>query len=264
MPVIYKIQNTINGDCYVGVANVFEKRIRRHFNDLKNSSHHNPYLQNVYSKYGNIFDCIVLEYFELLSDAFSKEPFYIKLIGTYNISKGGIGGNNLSKHPNKENIYKKKSIALKGRDVGFGKGYKHSDSYKKHMSLIMSGENNPNYNKKFSENQKLLMSLGQKKRFESEEERKKCNAFANLTEEETIARKKVWSECKKGPRNNKFKHDKPVNQIDPITEEIINTYPYARILDEYGFTARYVIDCCNKKKGYHKHKGYKWEFSCEG
>lgn len=102
-------------------------------------------------------------------------------------------------------------------------------------------------------------------RLKSKEERDRLNPFANLNEEETIARKKVWSDCKKGPLNNKFKYDKPVNQIDINTGEVINTYPYARILDEYGFNPKYIINCCIKKKGYNKHKGYRWEFkSCDG
>jgi group I intron endonuclease len=49
---IYKIENTITGDCYVGSAVDFAARWRLHRWQLKNNKHHSQFLQRVFNKHG--------------------------------------------------------------------------------------------------------------------------------------------------------------------------------------------------------------------
>lgn len=49
---LYRINNLITGDCYVGSAWDFWVRRRRHFSSLRRGKHKNPKLQNAFNKYG--------------------------------------------------------------------------------------------------------------------------------------------------------------------------------------------------------------------
>ena len=49
--VIYKIENLLNSDCYIGSTNNFSRRKKRHFGDLKNGNHHSIKLQRAVNKY---------------------------------------------------------------------------------------------------------------------------------------------------------------------------------------------------------------------
>lgn len=50
---IYKIQNLVNGKCYVGSAKSFNDRFRKHKNSLVKNSHHSIKLQRAWNKYGS-------------------------------------------------------------------------------------------------------------------------------------------------------------------------------------------------------------------
>jgi group I intron endonuclease len=260
MAVIYKIQNKLDGKCYIGVAKNYENRIKRHFRELQYNKHCNPYLQNVFNKYGNIFESSIIKQFDNLEQAFLEESTYIKKYGTYNISAGGIGGNDLRNHPNYKKIYEKVSNSLKGRDVGFSKGSRHTNEYKEYMSKIHSKSGNPNWKRQYTDEERLKLSKIQKERYTDSNERKKCNVFRDLTKEQLTERKKVWSECKKGKNNSRFKWDKKVIKINPETNEILKEYEYARLVQEDGFASKYVIACCNGTRKNGKYKGYIWKF----
>lgn len=113
---IYCIHNTINDKIYIGSTKEIVKRRNRHFNDLKNNKHCNVYLQRAYNKYGeDILDFFVLAQVEVLSqkELLDIEHDYIlEYEPEYNIGSVG-GGDNLSKHPNKQDIIKRRSKALK-------------------------------------------------------------------------------------------------------------------------------------------------------
>ena len=115
--------------------------------------------------------------------------------------------------------------------------------------------NNPN-----KEDYRNKLSLAQLNRFKDPNEREKTNPFRNLNSEQLIERTQIWSNCKKGKSNGRFKWDIPVLQINPNTNEVIKEYEYPRIVNEYGFVSKYVINCCLNKKNFNKHKGYIWKF----
>lgn len=215
MEYIYKIINKYTGRIYIGATRNFKKRKKDHLLELKSGRHKNILMQRDCNKYGIdgfSFD-IILEN----EDCFSVEQDYINKFGTYNIARGGIGGDVFNNLP----TYRQEEIRDKVRT-----------------------RNN--------------------KRYTDPDEKKKCNAFPDwLSDEDREARLKIWSECKKGPNNGRFKHDKRVLQIDKDTGDVLNTWPYARMLKEHGFNPRYVIYCCNKEKSYATHKGYAWRWEDE-
>ena len=49
---IYKIENMVTGECYVGSAVNMNGRKRQHLHHLRQGKHHSPYLQRSYNKHG--------------------------------------------------------------------------------------------------------------------------------------------------------------------------------------------------------------------
>lgn len=117
MPVVYKIQNKVNGNTYVGSALSEKQRRRRHFKDLRNGKHHCKPLQRAYAKYGKEF--FVFEVLELVDDPkglISREQYWIdKLNPKYNICR--IAGSALGVKHRKDVVLKNKA-----RNSGFGNG----------------------------------------------------------------------------------------------------------------------------------------------
>lgn len=62
MTGIYCIENKINKKQYIGQSIDINKRIKRHFSELRKGSHHNRHLQFSFNKYGeNNFTSKILE-----------------------------------------------------------------------------------------------------------------------------------------------------------------------------------------------------------
>lgn len=178
---IYKIVNTQNGKLYIGSAKNIHKRWMRHLNDLRNNNHCNILLQRSFIKYGEL--CFKIEIIEKTSDLLDREQYFLDKLkpfapNGYNIGCSATGGDNLSNNPNKKNIVKKITKAIKKR-------YKNmSDEDKKKYSEKMKGKNNPNYGNKWSKAQREAASkrsLG-----------KKMSKKTRLKMSE--AQKRIWSD----------------------------------------------------------------------
>jgi group I intron endonuclease len=163
MPCIYGIINEVNEKIYVGKATDVENRFMRHKSMLKCNRHFNIHLQRSYNKHGkDNFKYIILEECELdvLS---SKEQHWIDF--------------------NQGNLYN--SIIYVEDQEGYHNsfhGKKHSDKTKELMSSkkkgIYDGESNPNFGKRWDENQKNKM-------------RGSNNVNSKLCEEDVIEIKKT-------------------------------------------------------------------------
>lgn len=252
---IYKTTNLINGKVYIG------KSEREFTTEYLGSG---VLLSKAIEKYGKEnFKVELIEDCDTLDTLNDREKFWInEYMGDncYNIAEGGSGGNTMSNHPNKKSIYSRVSNSLKGRDVGFTSGSKHSNSTKMKIGKANSGINNGNYNREFTKEERLKMSISQKKRYKDPNERLKANVFKDLTPIEYEQRCRVWSEASKGSKNGRFKYDKKVLKLDKKTGDVLKVYDYVRLVDEDGFNSKYVIHCCNKKKSFYSHKGFRWEW----
>lgn len=107
---IYKITNIITNKCYIGSSCNIMKRKYNHFSSLKHNRHCNKHLQSSYNKYTK--DNFIFEIIEECSknDLITREQYYIDTIKPeYNLCK-------IADRPT---------------------GLKHTEEYKKHMSIHM-------------------------------------------------------------------------------------------------------------------------------
>lgn len=110
MKYIYQILNNLNGHCYIGQTNNYQRRFNQHKNDLKKGKHDNPYLQKAYDKYGpeafsfNILyqeDCDQDRLNQLEEEYISKYDSYEN---GYNYNRGGQQHNGFESKLKQEDI----------------------------------------------------------------------------------------------------------------------------------------------------------------
>ena len=197
---IYKIENVVNGHCYIGQSINIKQREYAHFSYLEKNKHHNIYLQRAYKKHGKenfvFIPLVYCESFELtryeqkLVDIFSPE---------YNIHKECVNSPKGTKHTpeeiqkislssigrkHTEETKKKISQILIGNTYASGNtnwlGKKHTEEYKRNMSLIKQNQSEEtrkknsqaNTGKKLSNEHKQKISLAAKARWERERQRR--------------------------------------------------------------------------------------------
>jgi len=90
---IYKLVNTVTGQCYVGQSQRCRKRIKEHFRLLRNNKHSNEHLQHSFNKYGeNSFygaveiECNDLNELDHLEEAFLQGDAWFDEPTVYNIA----------------------------------------------------------------------------------------------------------------------------------------------------------------------------------
>ncbi len=145
---IYKITNIITEDFYIGSSVDLRSRINQHKSKLKNRSHPNNYLQNVYNKYGiNNLSFEIVEHVDNKINLIFKEQFYIDTLNPrYNICKiaGSCLGRKLSEETklkiSESHIGLKLSEETKFKISEAKKGKKLSKETRKKLS-----ENNAKY-----------------------------------------------------------------------------------------------------------------------
>jgi group I intron endonuclease len=115
--------------------------------------------------------------------------------------------------------------------------------------------NHPN-----KEEYRQKLSKAQIERNKDPKERETSNVFRGLVGKELEARKKVWSNAKRGNKNSNFRHNTPVKQIDMVTGEVVKVWDYPSLVKEGGFNPKYVMKCCNKHESSKSHKKFLWEW----
>ena len=126
---IYKIENIITGDFYIGQSINLKNRKHKHFYTLKKNNHFNIHLQNSYNKYGKesfIFQVIL--YCEPFDTNYYEQKIVDNFNPKYNKRKNCIVSNVGIIH--NEEFRKKISISSMGRM----KGYKHNNETLRKMS----------------------------------------------------------------------------------------------------------------------------------
>lgn len=149
---VYQIVNIVNGRKYIGSSKNIEKRFEEHRKNLKTNKHINIILQRSYNKYGeNSFIYEIVEECEL-DKLFEFEQKYLDTeTNLFNIGKKASGGDNLSNHPNKLNIINRMKISLNEK-------MKKLSIEEKKTIWGKNGKENPNFNNKWTEEQRKLAS----------------------------------------------------------------------------------------------------------
>ena len=131
--IIYKTINIINNFIYIGQDK----------NNNPNYYGSGLILNNAIKKYGKEnFKKEILEYCNSKEQLNQKEIYWINFYNStnrnigYNITMGGSGGDTISKHPDRNEIVRKISIANKGKLIG----YKHTEETKLKNSLAHKGK----------------------------------------------------------------------------------------------------------------------------
>lgn len=90
---IYKLVNTVTGQCYVGQSQRMQKRIKEHFRLLRLNKHPNQHLQRSYNKYGaSAFygavevECADLKELDTLEETFLQGQAWFDEPTVYNIA----------------------------------------------------------------------------------------------------------------------------------------------------------------------------------
>jgi group I intron endonuclease len=164
---IYKIINKINNKIYIGQRKTCENIYQDEYYGS------GKLIQRAIEKYGiENFKKEILEVCDELNIN-EKEKFWIAEFGSknfdigYNISSGGNGGDLLTNNPNRDEILKRRSEILKGREF--------TDEHKQKLSLSKRGDKNPQYGKSLSDEAKKKLSDVFKGKKMSDEFRKKVS-----------------------------------------------------------------------------------------
>lgn len=205
---IYKITNKKNGNFYIGSTTNIKKRTNAHLEQLKKGSHHCFHLQKAFEKYGK--ENFELTYKEITIDNEKSlrllEERYINYCWNsgklYNVSKKGCGGDLISYHPKNKEIRALQSKLSSERYSNLSEEEKHK------RSENLRGEKNPNYNHRWTEEQKKRFSNIIKKYWQNHKHHNKGKTYEEIFGKEKANKlKKNLSEISKlrtGKKNSFF------------------------------------------------------------
>ncbi len=220
---VYTITNKVNGKRYIGSSVDIERRVRRHFYELRNGVHGNRKLQNSFNKHGEssfFFD--VTEAVICPDKLVVREQYHLDTKGPeYNICKKAYStfGMKLS-----EESKKKISIAHLGAGNGMY-GKKHSiEAIEKIKAASILRKDRP----------ETIMAL---------EIGRRLNFGASFSAE---TRRKM----------SDAKPKKPVERIGSFGE--IVRYNSISDAKRDGFHASHVSECCHDESK--THRGFLWRF----
>ena len=165
---IYLAINQITEKLYVGFTGMTIKE-RFYYHNWSAQTGSKQYFHNAIRKYGlSLFSIHIIGVAETLEEADKKEKFWIGYFRSndrdigYNMTSGGIGLQN----PVWE-VRQRLRVASSGRKV--------SDERRAYLSQIFSGEGNPNYGKKHTEESKRKIGEASVGRYFSPESRQKMS-----------------------------------------------------------------------------------------
>ncbi len=238
---IYMIKNNIDGKVYVGLSRSVEDRILNHKSSLKSDTcgkSINRHLYNAVKKYGfENFSFSVLEVLPddcetcLLQDAEYKWMLHFKSLD--------------------------REFGYNLRSDNSTDGHKASKETLEIMSIIFSGENNPNYGNKWTDEMKSRMSEIKKAQYASgvvkiTDERKAAISKASTEMWKDEARKQAMA---KKVSENRRQYDFIQMTLDGTVVNIFDSMNSV-ILMYPDFYPPAIYNVCN---GYKKtYRGYKW------
>lgn len=209
--VIYLITNNVNDKVYVGKTEhespdkYYEYHLNRALIGDENRDFYNKPLYRAIRKYGkDSFSFQILDTAESKDELNEKEIFYIDKYDSYlgdgyNLTKGGDGGDTLSNHPDKEDIYKRSGTTYKQRRRGWTyRDYPDEMRQQISDSLRKYHKDNP-----MTEEQKTKISESLKGRVFSDDTIEKLR-IANIGENNPMYGKNAWNKGQTTETNEKI------------------------------------------------------------
>lgn len=111
---IYLVICTRNKKSYVGRAQDIDKRLERHFRELRLGYHHNVNMQRDYDKYGIHAFTVKRQRLSSIAECKLAEQIHIDSgKHKYNIGKSNVCGDNLTLHPDRVEIIARRAASCK-------------------------------------------------------------------------------------------------------------------------------------------------------
>lgn len=214
---IYTITNKANGKIYVGYSISMSRRMYQHKRSLRVREHSNPHLQSAYDCYGeDCFEFEVLEYHEEMSVLPSIENYWVNMLR----SNDREYGYNIACTSDRHEAYKWSDETRQKMMKRFSEGnhpaigFKHSEETKKIWSEQRRG-------RKFSDEAKAAMSMGQKLAY-TDERREKISK-ARKGRKHTDETKRILSEKAKQKVGENASNYGNRREKNPMTKKVIDT-----------------------------------------
>ena len=261
-PGVYTITNLINNKIYVGCAFKIKRRIRAHYNSLKNNKHRNGRLQNSWNKYGKenfIFEILEECTIDLI---YSQECFWINMLDSCN-SKYGYNINSGNPY-NKPTIYR----CTGEKNYFFGKKGELSPMFgKKGNKQSKEWIQNSANTRKRKVNQLTLKGVFIKewaglRDIEKTLNIKNSNISLCCSKSQKTAGGFKWEYATNEPRKKRkysmIKNRKPILQFDLENNFIKEWSSIADGARALNLTASHIGSCCLGKRN--THGNFKWKY----
>jgi group I intron endonuclease len=161
--VFYILKSEKANKFYFGSSSDLDKRLKTHFRQLKSGIHHNVFVQDIWDRY---LDWTISSYVTFPTAAEAKS-FEERMIHSFsnsdtltNIGRHASGGDNLTKHPRKKEITKKRGETYKAKRREL-KVSDPSEFFRRYQEPKL-GEKNPMYGKTHSEEVRKVISIRHK------------------------------------------------------------------------------------------------------
>lgn len=224
---IYKIINKINKKYYVGSSQNIEHRWIIHRSHLNTQEHINIFLQRAWNKYGaDNFEIQIIENCDgyTRDQIFMVEQKYLNSLDnmTYNLSRLAKGGDNLTHHPDRDNIIARMTASVIARYSSM------SDEDWDSFSKSKMGEKNGMFGKTHTEESRQAISENNKKFYSENDNYIEGKTFEEVFgKEEAQRRKTILSEAasqRVGDKNPFYgkEHTEETRQV--ISEKRLGNY----------------------------------------
>lgn len=222
---IYQIVNIVNGKFYIGSSKNIEYRWKiEHTKQLEKGTHANIILQRAWVKYGA--NSFILEIIELIDESrlLEREQHYLDVLHPdYNIGRNASGGDNLTDHPNRQDIIDRIRTSTNKRikDLGVDYWIEWGERYK--------GTGNPNYGNNWTDEQKETQSIKLKEHYQTHDGYKKGKTHVELfgTQKADEISKKLsnFAKTRTGNKNTFFGKSHTQEFKDRRSVEMIGNKP---------------------------------------
>lgn len=204
IPGVYFIYCVSNKKIYIGSSKNIFKRWKSHFNKLKLNSHNNLHLQAAWNKYGEL--SFQFNIIEITNNLIERESYYLSLLekefcfNQMSVKNG---------YAMTEELREKLRMARRGKKL--------TEEQRKARSLLFTGENNPFYGKKHTEETIKKLREINIKISQTEEAKKRIKEAIALARLANLGKKRS-EETKEKIRLSKLGKKRPLEVIEKIKE----------------------------------------------